>query len=350
MKNYNALGIILLSAALIGGCESKKPEDFFSFDSSKLKKQYLSGETVNLAIVNANNKAIDSIVYYANDQKLTSKKDGEAFNYEIKSPKLGLQNLKALVYYDGETGGQEVFSKFEVITNIKPKVLKYTIVNTYPHDIKSFTEGLEFFRDTLYESTGQEGASYLRKYDYKTGKVYKQTDLDAQYFGEGITVIGNKIYQLTWRNKTGFIYNADTWKLEKTFTFDKEIEGWGMTHDDKYIYQSDGTEKVWRMDPATQKLLDFINIYIGDTKIPQVNELELAEGKLYANVWQKDAIAVINPESGATEGIIDFAGLRAVLKVTKDDVLNGIAYNPKTKTFFITGKNWDKMFEVKFSE
>jgi glutamine cyclotransferase len=238
----------------------------------------------------------------------------------------------------------------ELVSSVQPKLLKYAIVNTYPHDTLSFTEGLEFYKDTLYESTGQKGASYFRKYDYKTGKIYKQIDLDAKYFGEGITFLNDKLYQLTWQEKTGFIYDAKTLKLEKTFAYDKDIEGWGMTNDGKYIYQTDKTEKIWKMDPATQKMIDYINVYSGSSKIKSINELEWINGKIYTNVWQKDAIAVVNPANGAVEGILDLSSLRKLVKNTTAEVLNGIAYNPKTKTIFVTGKNWDKMFEITVSE
>jgi glutamine cyclotransferase len=193
-------------------------------------------------------------------------------------------------------------------------------------------------------------SSKLLKTDYKTGKIYKSLKLDDRYFGEGITIINNKIYQLTWQEKTGFIYNASTWKLEKTFTYDKDIEGWGMTNDGKYIYQTDKTEKIWKMDPDTQKMVDYVNVYSGDSKIPSINELEWINGKIYCNVWQKDAIAIVNPNTGAVEEILDMSGLRKLIQHPKAEVLNGIAYNPKTKTIFVTGKNWDKMFEIKVSE
>src|SRR5690606_23870209 len=135
-------------------------------------------------------------------------------------------------------------------------------------------------------------------------------DLDKEYFGEGITILDGKLYQLTWEEKTGFIYDAKTLKLEKKFKYDKDIQGWGMTNDGKYIYHSDGTEKIWKMDPATQKLIDYINVYSGTSKIKAINELELINGKFYVNVWQKDAIAVVNPASGAVEGILNMADLR----------------------------------------
>ncbi|WP_367753895.1 glutaminyl-peptide cyclotransferase [Flavobacterium sp. WC2430] len=349
MKKYNLLSIILLGLTLSNCGDTKKGENtLFTFDITNFKEKYTQQDQLNLAITNSNSKTIDSIVYYVNDIKVGTKKGADSYLFELKDQKLGYQNLKALVYYGGENS--EATSRVELVSNVKPKLLSYKIVNTYPHDKGAFTEGLEFYKDTLYESTGQKGASFFRKYDYKTGKIYKQVDLDSKYFGEGITFLNDKMYQLTWQEKTGFIYNAKTLKLEKTFTFTKDIEGWGMTNDGKYIYQSDGTEKIWKTNPEDQKMLDYINVYSGSSKIKSVNELEYINGKFYVNVWQKDAIAVVNPVSGAVEGIIDMSGLRKLINVTPDDVLNGIAYNPKTKTIFVTGKNWDKMFEITVSE
>ncbi len=221
------------------------------------------------------------------------------------------------------------------------------MVNTYPHEVKAFTEGFEFFRDTLIESTGQHGNSYIAKIDYKTGKTIKKVDLAQQYFGEGITVINNKIYQLTWQNNEGFIYDANTLKKIKSFQYNKKVEGWGMTNDGKHIYHSDGTEKIWKMDPETQKLVDFVNVYTNDSKIKSVNELEWVDGKIYGNIWQKDAIAIIDPQSGAVEAVLDLSALRAKVTNPEAEVLNGIAYNKKTKTIFVTGKNWNKTFEIR---
>ncbi|MFE3868178.1 glutaminyl-peptide cyclotransferase [Flavobacterium sp. LS2P90] len=349
MKNYNFLSIILLGITLASCNDTKKGENsIFTIDNTTFKAQYQPQESLQVAILNPNDKAVDSIIYYVNDKKIASKKRLEKLTFELKDQKLGYQNLKALVYFGGENS--EATARIELVSNVKPKLLNYKIVNTFPHDTTSFTEGLEFYKDTLYESTGLKGNSYFRKYDYRTGKVYKQINLDAKYFGEGITFINDKMYQLTWEEKTGFIYNAKTLKLEKTFAYDKDIEGWGMTNDGKYIYQTDKTEKIWKMDPNTQKMIDYINVYLGGSKIKSVNELEWINGKIYANVWQKDAIAVVNPNNGAVEGILDMSGLRKLINVTPEDYLNGIAYNPKTKTIFVTGKNWDKMFEITVSE
>jgi glutamine cyclotransferase len=349
MKKYNFLAVILLGITLVGCGEKNKGENsLFTIDDSAFPAHLTQKEALNIGILNPKSKEIDSVAYFVNDQRVGGTKGAANFRFELIDQKLGYQYLKAKVYFGGDSS--DATKRIEVVSDIEPKLLNYKIINTFPHDTTAFTEGLEFHDGRLFESTGQKGDSYFREVDYKTGKVIKQVDLGKEYFGEGITFFGDKLYQLTWQEKTGYIYDAKTLKLEKTFKYDKDIEGWGMTHDDKYIYHSDGTEKIWRMDPATQKLIDYINVYSGNSKIKAINELELINGKFYANVWQKDAIAVVNPESGAVERILNLSDLRKSLKAKNAEVLNGIAYNPATKTIFVTGKYWDKMFEITVSE
>jgi glutamine cyclotransferase len=358
MKNYNLLSIILLGTVIIGCNGSKKTaENYFSFDNSKFKAEYHNEDVLSLELLNAQNKKIDSVVYYVNDKNIGTKKGLDKTTFDLKDQKLGYQNLKALVYFEGEN--QEITSRVELVSSIQPKLLTYTILNTYPHDVKAYTQGLEFYRDTLIEGTGNgsgngtgiKGISSLRKTDYKTGKVYKIVELPENVFGEGVTVLNNKIFQLTWKNNEAYVYNVDTFKKEKTMPYFKTIEGWGLTNDGKNLLMSDGTEKIWSVDPENFKEIDYINVYTASSKIKAVNELEWINGKIYANVYQKDAIAIINPKNGAVEAVIDLSNLKSKVTNHPDlDVLNGIAYNPKTKTIFVTGKNWDKMFEIKISE
>ena len=345
MKKYILPALIIINSVLLTKCDQKPAEQLFTINAATLKAQYQPNDKVLIEVLNPEKKAIDSIIYYVNDKNIGAVNGLGKKEFDLKGQKFGHLNLKALVYYEGKNS--ETTERIEVVSDIEPKLLTYTVVNTYSHDITSFTEGLEFYRDTLYESGGQYGTSKLFKYDYKTGKVYKNLPIEKKYFAEGITILGNKIYQLTYKEDTGFIYNADTWKLEKTFAYDKKVEGWGMTNDGKFIYQSDGTEKIWKIDPATQKMVDYINVYSSTNKIKSINELEFINGKFYGNIWQKDAIAVINPETGAVEGVLNLAELRKELKNPQAEVLNGIAYNPKTKTIFVTGKNWDKLFEIR---
>jgi glutaminyl-peptide cyclotransferase len=348
MKNYKLfVSIILTTLAQSCGGDKNKNKNLFTIDESQFKVLFHNEDTLSLLLKNEKNKTIDSIVYYNNDKKIASVKGNTKYDFPLTNQKLGTLNLKATIYSEGEK--LETTTTVKLVSSIEPKELKYTIVNTYPHNKDAFTEGLEFHGDFLYEGTGSpDGAtSFLRKMDYKTAKILQQVDLDKKYFGEGITILNNKIYQLTWQQKTGFIYDLSTMKLEKTFPFDKNIEGWGMTNDGTHIYHTDKTERIWKMNPETQKMVDFVDVYTNTDKVESVNELEWIEGKIFANVWQKELIMIINPTSGAVESYLDMSALRKLISAMPDDSLNGIAYNPKTKTIFVTGKNWDKMFEIK---
>lgn len=346
MKKINLLKIIALCALLYSCGETK---DLFAIDSKDLKQVYKQNESINLGIENKEEITVDSVVYFANEVKLGATKNEKSVTFQLNKLKFGTQAIKAIVYYEG--GNTECETSFELLSSITPKLYEtkdYTILNTYNHDINAYTQGLEFYNGVLLEGTGQNGESTLRKTDYKTGKVSKSVPLTPEYFGEGITVFNGKIYQLTWKNKVGFIYNAETLVLEKTFTYFADIQGWGLTHNNEHLIMSDGSNTIYFLDPETQKMVRSITVSTDTNTISEINELEWIDGKIWANVYQKDAILIINPENGSVESVINFSELKTKVKQHPElDVLNGIAYNPSTKTVFITGKNWDKMFEIK---
>ncbi|WP_298141003.1 glutaminyl-peptide cyclotransferase [Flavobacterium sp.] len=355
MKNYKSLAVILL-AVLSFSC-NKTEEDNFSINEEKLKAQYTTNDAISLQISNLKDQKIDSVVFNINDKRVGSSNGTSAFTFPLKNQKLGYQNIKATTYFDGTTELDS--TRIEIVSDIEPKLLTYTIVNTYPHDIKAYTQGLEFYRDTLYEGTGNgagngtgiRGISSLRKTNYKTGEVYKKIELPDNVFGEGITVLNNKVYYLTYKNQEAYVFNADTFKKEKTFPYFKNMEGWGLTTDGKNLYMNDGSEKIHIIDPNTFKQIDYLNVYSGANKIPNINEMEWIDGKIYSNIYQKQAVIIIDPKTGKVEGILDFTKLLKLRTELPDtDEFNGIAYNPKTKTLFVTGKNWDKMFEIKINQ
>jgi glutaminyl-peptide cyclotransferase len=346
MKKHNLLAVILL-AILSSNCKGTK-ESIFSINETSMKEQYAENEVLNLEILNPENEIIDSVSFSINDIRIGRLKGKSKFSYALKNMKLGYSTIKSTVFFDGST---EVDStKIEVVSGIVPKLLSYKIVNTYPHDITAYTQGLEFYNGVLYEGTGQYNESTLRKTDFKTGKIITKIDLEPKYFGEGITFLNNKIYQLTWKENTAFVYDAQSLKLLKTMPYTQVLDGWGLTNDGKNLYMSDSTEKIHVLNPENLQEVNSFNVYTNTSKIEAVNEMEWIDGKIYGNIYQKDAIAVINPTSGAVEGIINLADLKKKITQLPDtDVLNGIAYNPSTKTIFVTGKNWDKMFEIKVS-
>ncbi|HTO35193.1 MAG TPA: glutaminyl-peptide cyclotransferase [Flavobacterium sp.] len=358
MKKYNLLSLILLAISIISCNDSNKDKsDWFSVNSSTIKSQFSLNETANFEVLNLKNKKIDSVIYYLNSNRKGKTEGLSKFDFDFGGEKLGYQNLKALIYTEGSYA--EVTHRIELISDIQPKLLNYTIINTYPHDVKAYTQGLEFFGDFLYEGTGNgegigtgtRGKSSIRKTDYKTGKVHQIVELNDQFFGEGITILNNKVYQLTWTSLVGFVYDAESLEQIQTFNYTKRIQGWGLCNDGEKLYQSDGTEKIWIMNPETFEMEDYINVYSGNSKIKAVNELEWIDGKIYGNVYQKDAVAVIDPKTGSVEAIINLVDLKSKVTQHPDlDVLNGIAYNPVTKTIFVTGKNWDKMFEIKIED
>ena len=343
MKLFKYLTIIFLSCFIVScGTNSGKNKSDFAIITNAKDNTISNAETLKLSIENLKNYKIDSVNYTLNGKSIKE-------NTDLKSVKLGIHNIEATLYYNNKQ--QKVSSKITVLNNEPPKIYTYNIINEYPHDIASYTQGLEFYNDTLYESTGQQGKSKLRKVDYKTGEILKNINLANQYFGEGLSVLNDKVYQLTWQGGIGFVYNATTLEKLKDFKYGKSKEGWGLCNDGNTLYKSDGTENIWLLNTNTLAEEDHIQVYTNKGKIVEINELEWINGEIYANRWQKDGVAIINPENGAVIGVIDFSPLKK--RVTQHealDVLNGIAYNPKTKTIFVTGKYWDKLFEVEIVE
>ena len=242
----------------------------------------------------------------------------------------------------------DITKKIKVLAEKSPEIYTYEILNTFPHDKTSFTQGLEFSNDTLYEGTGRKGESVLRKIEYTTGKVVQQINLDDSVFGEGITVLNDKVYQLSWQSGLGYVYNKSNLSEIETFSYGKSKEGWGLCNDGEKIFKSDGTEKIWILNPKSLVEEDYIETVTNKSVFNKANELEYVDGKIYANVWQKESMMIIDATSGAIEGVVNFGGLKKqVTQHPKLDVLNGVAYHPTRKTFFVTGKNWDKLFEVR---
>lgn len=240
---------------------------------------------------------------------------------------------------------------FTVLNDVRPVIYNYEIINIFNRKRNNYTQGFEFYNDTLYESVGQYGKSKLIKVDFKNGKHLKELKLPAKYFAEGITILNNKIHLLTWKEKVGFVYNLDNFNQIKTFDYNESKEGWGFCNDGNSLYKSDGTEKIWMLDKETYEEQNFIEIYTNKNKVVGLNELEWIEGKIFANRYLFNGLAIINPKNGAVEGVINLSDLKN--KVTQHenlDVINGVAYNPKRKTIFVTGKMWDKIFEIKILE
>ena len=222
----------------------------------------------------------------------------------------------------------------------------YEVVNVLPHDPGAFTQGLVFLDGALLESTGLNGQSTLRKVDLKTGRVLKRVEVPAEYFAEGLAVLGHRLFQLTWQNHKGFVYDLESFQLEKEFAY--EGEGWGLTTDGHWLILSDGTDQIRFLDPVTFEVKRTIRVQARGRPVDRLNELEYIKGEIFANVWGADYVVRIDPSTGSVVGVIDFTGLLAAEDRSVDtDVLNGIAYDAATDRLFVTGKRWPKLFEVR---
>jgi len=226
-------------------------------------------------------------------------------------------------------------------------VYDYEIVHTYPHDPRAFTEGLFYLNGFLYESTGLERQSSIRKVRLETGEVLQKIDIPAQYFGEGIVAWKQHLVSLTWKSQVGFVYDLAT--LKKQRRFDYEGEGWALTQDGKRLIMSDGTAELRFLDPDTLKETGRLRVTREGTPVRNLNELEWVQGRIYANVWLTDVVVIIEPNSGNITGIVNLAGLLGPSDPSGQPPgeLNGIAYDAKHDRLFVTGKNWPKLFEIR---
>jgi glutaminyl-peptide cyclotransferase len=230
---------------------------------------------------------------------------------------------------------------------VNSDLISYEVVRTFPHDPEAFTQGLITYNGKLYESTGREGTSWIAEVALATGKQEKKIELDKNYFGEGITIINNKIYQLTYTTHVGFVYDLKTYKKLSEFSYD--YQGWGVTTDGKHLLVSDGSEKIHFLDTLTLKETKSISIKYQNNAVKNLNELEWIDGYLYANQWQTNTIFKIDISSASVVGRMDFTSIAQKIENASPDadVLNGIAYEAKTKTLLITGKLWPVMYAVR---
>lgn len=345
MKTFSTImGFTFLILSLTG-CERQpqKADDLFTLEIETVKSTYSIHDRLSLKVTPKKGDAMEEVRFAIDDSQPEANP-----TLSLADVKLGQRKIKAFITSEGHT--YELEKVIKVVAPTPPVLYTYKVLASYHHDIKAYTQGLEFHNDTLYESTGQYKQSSLRKTDYQSGKVWNKVNLGNEYFGEGLTILNENIFQLTWRENTGFIYRLKDLKKTGSFVYNNSKEGWGLCNDGSKIYKSDGTEKIWTLNPVDLSEESYIEIYTNSSVINHVNELEWVDGKIYANVYQRNAIAIVNPLNGAVEGVIDLKGLQEmVTQHTTLDVLNGIAYKGEPNILYITGKNWDKLFKIEIS-
>ncbi len=301
-------------------------------DEIKINLNFDKKISADRCIVEYNDKIIDSI----------STKDTEFVCKSINN-KLGNNTLYFTVYEKDQKYQSSV--NFILLPDKSPKSLSYKVINTFPHDHLAYTQGLFYKDGFLYEATGLKGESTVRKVEIKTGKVIRSFAIPTEIFGEGITYYDDKIAQLSWNAGRGFVYRFSDFKLLNEFTYNGE--GWGLEHYNNHLYMTDGTSTIRILSDQNYTLLETIEVYDDNGPVKYLNEIEFIKGKLWANIYRHEKIAVINPKNGMVEAYIDLSRLLPMNDYTSDtDVLNGIAYDETNNRIFVTGKKWPKLFEI----
>lgn len=330
--------------------EPKQKKAFVKMASPRHQQKLKLGDSILFKLTLTNEAAgIERLSVFLDGEELKSN-EGKAMEFKWPSTNLGLGEHRAeyeVKYEDGKKDRR--FSSFTVLAAKAPARQTFSIIDQYPHDDEAYTQGLLWHEGKLYESTGQYNESNLRRVDLLSGKVEKQVDLAGTFFGEGLTLFGNDLIQLTWTSRQGFVYDVNS--FEKKRVFDYPTEGWGITHNGKHLIMSDGTEKLYFMDPATFTIEHEISVYNHLGPIRNLNELEFINGEIWANIYTTTTIARIDPSNGVVNALIDLKGIVEAKDAHANmDHLNGIAYDEKGERLFVTGKNWKRLYEIEVKD
>ena len=335
--------LLLVITFLFAGCASKI-EKLPKVSVQKGEKIY-PGSVIKMNIDSRINT--ESLAFFMNEQKL----DYSTGLLQLpESTTIGKQKLIARFTFNNKE--EEIPITLSVYAREKPIKIAAEVVNTFEHSTDYYTQGLEFEGDWLYESTGGLGNSLIIRYNPFTGVIDQEEKLGKEIFGEGITLVDDQLFHLTWQNGYGTIRNKSNFDSIQSFEYRGSIEGWGLTHDDDFIYKSDGSELIWRLSKVDASEIDYITIGSQNSYFKNANELELYGDLILSNVYQKDSVMVIDKNTGAIVGVVDLSSLKELIDKDSsfdplNSVLNGIAYHKERKTFFVTGKNWNKLFELR---
>lgn len=356
---YIVTACIALIALVFAACHNTTIETASLAITPDAGARYKLGDQIPVKVTLPSGTLADSIQYLIDSVRVTSHKGTVTVVLKTDSLKLGSKLITARVFSGGKP--QEVSTNIILLAGKVPEIDSFIVEKVYPHDTTSYTEGLQYVDGYLYESTGVEGHSRLLKTDLTTGKILQSVAMESKYFGEGIAVVGDKIFQLTYRPQVlngsipGFIYDKKTLKQIGTFNYTWGKEGWGMCFDGKTVYNNDSTNRIFMLNKDTMQPFSYIDVYDDKHDIQRVNEMEYIDGNIYSNIYTTDTIIVINPKNGAVLKAIDLAKLYPVAQRPRNigadpgnNVLNGIAWDEKGQRLFITGKKWDKLFQIKF--
>ena len=338
-KNELSTDSLVVNLAVTGKSRIIKPE---------MNQRFVRGSVIEIVIEEVNDTpVIDSVIFFAQSVKI-GKSIHVPFQceWDSKGCRTGENKLRAVTYFSNKTSGSN-FVSVTIVSDIEPVNLRYEIINTYPHDIQAYTQGLVYEDGYLYEGTGQYNKSSLRKVEIQTGEPVMILNLPGDIFGEGITIFNDRIFQLTYKSQVGFVYEKESFtRLQRVYYQNKE--GWGLTTDGAWLIMSDGSNNIYFMDPVYFTEVDRIEVFDSEGPVTRLNELEYIKGRIFSNIYGTYEIVVIDPETGVVLGRMNFMGILSEKdRHSRLDVLNGIAYDPDNERIFITGKNWPKLFEIR---
>jgi len=364
-----ALTVITISLVALAGvsCNGKSSSDISARSVSRMEKppspaieivridhpadnsSFYSNDMIEVRLSLTGDDLPDSTRVYFDGLLLTTLLGGSlTFELNTAESRLGRIPVKIMAYSNGRR--PQVLTHFiNLYSDITPVLSGYKVVNSYPHDKGAYTQGLVYHDGYFIESTGQEGRSSLRRVEIVTGEVLFKHDLETKFFGEGIVLYKGRIFQLTWTTRVGFVYDAESFTLISRIHYD--TQGWGLTTDGEQLIMSDGTNKLYFLEPDYFTVLSSVEVYDNREAVWQLNELEYIDGEIWANIYMTDRIARIDPASGKVLGYIDLTGLLSENEKPEenDEVLNGIAWDEQGSRLFVTGKHWPRVFQIEVS-
>ncbi|MFA6085140.1 glutaminyl-peptide cyclotransferase [Mucilaginibacter sp.] len=355
------IAFFALIALLAYGCKDNSKQAGDLTISPDAGTSYKAGDVISAKVSLPGDIKADSIVYLLDSTRVGATKDSSAVNIKTDTVALGARIITGRVYQAGKS--QDVTTNIVLLAGKAPEQLTYQVVKTFPHDTSIYVEALTFENGSFYESSGgyldpppgmvKDGQSFLAKTDLATGRILKKKLVDPKVFAEGMVVIGNKITQITWTSKIGYVYDKNSFEILSKFDNNVGVEGWGMCFDGKRIYMDDSTNRIWFLDKDNYHTTGYIDVYDNKGPVNKLNELEYIDGKIYANVYGTDDIMVIDTKTGAVLQRIDMKNLYPANARYEDfddgnNVLNGIAYDKAANRIFVTGKKWPKLYQVKF--
>ncbi|MHB1178566.1 MAG: glutaminyl-peptide cyclotransferase [Daejeonella sp.] len=325
--------------------DTKKAEEASSWISPEAGRSVNLGDTVNLRVKLS--EQADSVVYFADGDRLLNSSGEKGVSIDTKKLLLGMKAITAKIYRKGSEP-EEISTNIVIRSTLVPQKFSYTVQQEFKHDTSSYTQGLEFHNGSFYESDGMANESSIRKVEPATGKVLQITPVD-KIFAEGMTIVGDKILMLTYTENLLMEYDLKMLKLLRQWTPPYVRQGWGLCNDGSKIYNSDGSNMIFILNKDSYMQESYIEVYDNNGPVDSLNELEFIDGKIYANIYQSNRIVIIDPLNGQVTGEIDLTSLYPDETRATDLVLNGIAWDAVRKRLFVTGKKWDKLFQIKLS-